>query len=205
MNAVVGRIGPNAITRVAEVLPALCGPQRAEQVFAQAGLLSHWRHPPEAMVDETEVARLHAALRATLGEAAARRVAREAGKRTGDYLLAHRIPKPVQALLKRLPAPLAARVLLSAITRHAWTFAGSGRFEAKAGRPVRLSIRGNPMCKDLQSEAPACDFYAATFERLFRVLVHPAACVTETACEACGADACQFEIDWRTLESKKSP
>ncbi|WP_235823343.1 4-vinyl reductase [Azohydromonas sediminis] len=43
---------------------------------------------------------------------------------------------------------------------------------------------------------PACDFYAATFERLFRALVHPRASVAETACEACGDDACRFEVRW---------
>ncbi len=40
--------------------------------------------------------------------------------------------------------------------------------------------------------APLCDYYAATFERLFRALVHPRAVVVETACEACGADACRW-------------
>ena len=194
--AVPGRIGPNAITRVAEALQALAGNERAEMVFARAGLLPHWRKPPEQMVDETEVARLHAALRATMGEAQARRVAREAGTRTGNYLLAHRIPGPARRLLRALPARLAARALIAAVTRHAWTFAGSGRFTARPGNPVRLEIRGNPLIRGLVVEAPSCDFYAATFERLFRALVHPAARVRETACEACGDDACRFEVSW---------
>lgn len=194
--AAAGRIGPNAITRVAEVLPALAGAGAAERVFARAGLLEHLQRPPQGMVDETEVARLHATLHATLGDATARAVARAAGTATGDYLLAHRIPHAVQWVLKRLPAALAARVLLSAISRHAWTFAGSGRFAATPGRPVRLEIRANPMCRGLTAQAPACDFYAATFERLFRVLVHPAARAVETACEACGDDACRFELRW---------
>jgi len=43
---------------------------------------------------------------------------------------------------------------------------------------------------------PGCDFYAATFERLFRVLVHADARVVETACEACGAAECRFEVRW---------
>jgi divinyl protochlorophyllide a 8-vinyl-reductase len=191
-----GRIGPNAITRVAEVLPGLAGAGAAERVFARAGLLPHLQRPPQTMVDETEVARLHATLRDQLGDAQARAVARAAGTSTGDYLLAHRIPRPVQWLLKRLPAALAARVLLSAITRHAWTFAGSGSFAATPGRPLRVSIRGNPMCRGLAADTPACEYYAATFERLFRVLVHPATEVVETACEACGDDACRFEIRW---------
>lgn len=196
MSAQAARIGPNAITRLAEVLPGIAGAERAEQVFARAGLMAHWHEPPEAMVDEAEVARLHATMRQLLGDGPARTAARAAGARTADYLLAHRIPRAVQALLKRLPAAAAARLLLRAIGGHAWTFAGSGVFSAQAGRPVRFSITDNPLCRGVVSEMPACDYYAATFERLFRVLVHPSAQVVETACEACGADACRFEIRW---------
>jgi divinyl protochlorophyllide a 8-vinyl-reductase len=145
------------------------------------------------------VRRLHGVLRETLGDAEARAVARAAGTRTADYLLAHRIPKPVQALLKALPARLSAHLLLAAVRRHAWTFAGSGHFSARAGRPgapVVLAIRDNPLCRDLQTETPACDFYAATFERLFQVLVARRARVVEVACEACGDDECRFEVQW---------
>lgn len=196
MHAHAARIGPNAITRLAEVLPGIAGAERAEQVFASAGLLGHWRTPPEAMVDEAEIARLHASMRALLGDAPARAAARAAGTRTADYLLAHRIPRAAQALLKRLPAGASARLLLRAIGGHAWTFAGSGVFAARAGWPVRLSITGNPLCRGQASAEPACDYYAATFERLFRVLVHGRARVLEVACEACGDDACRFEILW---------
>jgi len=191
-----GRIGPNAIIRVAEVLPALLGTAGTQALFEAAGLAAYLRTPPQDMVDETEVARLHVVLRQRLGGAVAGQVAWQAGQRTADYLLAHRIPKPVQALLKILPAPLAARVLLSAITRNAWTFAGSGEFSARAGRPCVLTIRDNPLCRGVATDAPACDFYSATFERLFQVLVHPQARAVETACEARGDPFCRFELRW---------
>jgi divinyl protochlorophyllide a 8-vinyl-reductase len=190
------RIGPNAITRVAEALQALHGDAEARAMFASCGLAHHLDHPPETMVDEADVAVLAAALRRALPDGEARRVAAQAGRATGDYLLACRIPRAAQAVLRALPAALAAPLLLSAIRRHAWTFAGSGRFVARTGRPVRLTIAGNPMCRGIVAAAPACDYYAATFERLFRVLVHPRATVVETDCIACGADACRFVIDW---------
>jgi len=191
-----GRIGPNAITRVAEALPAHVGAATTQALFGRAGLLHHLQRPPEAMVDEGEVRRLHGVLRDVLGADASAAVARDAGKRTADYLLARRIPRPVQALMRALPASLAARLLLAAIRRHAWTFAGSGRFEARAGSPVTLMIRDNPLCLGLVATAPACDFYASTFERLFAVLVHSRSRVREVACEACGDAACKFEIRW---------
>jgi divinyl protochlorophyllide a 8-vinyl-reductase len=195
-----GRIGPNAITRVAEILPGFVGGNATWALFERAGLAGYLSAPPERMVDETEVTRLHQELRRTLGGEMAAQVAQGAGRRTADYLLGHRIPKPVQALLKRLPAPLAAQLLLSAIRRHAWTFAGSGEFSAHAGWSGRagavLTLRHNPMCRGLSSDTPACDFYAATFEHLFRVLVHPSAKVSEVACEACGDAECRFELHW---------
>jgi divinyl protochlorophyllide a 8-vinyl-reductase len=191
-----GRIGPNAIIRVAEALRRDGGDAQAARVFSLAALEPYLRDPPERMVDEAEVTRLHATLRAALGDDRARAISRDAGHATGDYLLAHRIPRPVQAVLKVMPAALAARILLQAITRHAWTFAGTGVFSATPGRPVRFQIRGNPICRGAVASEPVCDYYAATFERLFRVLVHPRATAVETACEAAGADACRFEIRW---------
>jgi divinyl protochlorophyllide a 8-vinyl-reductase len=191
-----GLIGPNAITRVAEVLPTRIGSRATWDLFDRAGLVGHLRQPPADMVDETEVRRLHGQLRSELGPEQAAEVARAAGRRTADYLLAHRIPKLAQRLMRALPARLAARVLLHAIARNAWTFVGSGGFEAVSpgGRRWLLRIRDNPLCRDLHTEGPACDYYAATFERLFVVLVHRGSSVRETACEAAGDDRCEFEL-----------
>jgi divinyl protochlorophyllide a 8-vinyl-reductase len=194
-----GRIGPNAIIRVADALPAFIGSAATFALFERSGLAGYLREPPGQMVDETEVRQLHGELRRSLGPEVAAEVARSAGRRTADYLLAHRIPKPVQTLLKVLPARLAAHLLLSAVRRHAWTFAGSGHFSARTGRPgapVVLAIRDNPLCRGVTSEMPACDFYAATFERLFQVLVARRARVVEVACEACGDAECRFEVHW---------
>jgi divinyl protochlorophyllide a 8-vinyl-reductase len=142
------------------------------------------------------VIRLHTELRATLDAAAARDVAREAGRRTGSYLLAHRIPRPVQWLLKCLPPAIAARALLASVARHAWTFVGSGRFEVLGYSPVRVSISSNPLARAVRADAPQCDYYAATFERLFCALVSRYSAVVETSCESAGAAACIFEVRW---------
>lgn len=190
------RIGPNAIIRVAEALDAQLGEADRADIFRAAGLGAYLQAMPDSMVDEREVIALHQRLRPTLGAARAREVAREAGLRTGDYLLANRIPRAAQILLRVLPPFLASRVLLKAISRNAWTFAGSGVFSAQPGHPVRISIEGCPLCRDVTADEPICDYYAATFERLFRVLVSRHATVTETACQAMGAPACLFEVRW---------
>ncbi len=191
------RIGPNAIVRVGEALESRIGGEGMRRLFDAAGLARYVAQPPAGMVDENEVTRLHRVLRATLGEAVAARVSFEAGIRTGDYLLAHRIPAPVQWLLRLLPAAAASRVLLTAIARHAWTFAGSGTFDSTSGaHGATLRVRGCPLCRDTRSETPLCAFYAGTFERLFDTLVRRGATVTEVACEARGEPACVFRVTW---------
>lgn len=189
----VGRIGPNAVTRLAEAL----GPERARAVFLAAGLSHRLSAPPTRMVPEGEVTALHRALRRLCSQAEVALASREAGERTARYLLDHRIPKAMQWLLRRLPADLAAQVLVGAIGRHAWTFAGSGRFRVIPGHPLRLEVAGGPIPRAGASPVPVCGYYAATFETLFRALVSPWACVSETACEATGARSCIFEVELR--------
>jgi divinyl protochlorophyllide a 8-vinyl-reductase len=191
------RIGPNAITRLTEALEGVEGKGTAAKALNRAGLAAYVAAPPECMVDEAEVIALHAAVRAAYGNERAQTLAWIAGRKTGDYLLAHRVPKPMQRVLKLLPAPIAARVLLKAIARHAWTFAGSGRFSVKSHAPLTVEIAGCPLCRGLTANEPSCAYFAATLERLFSALVHPDATVRETACAATGAPACLFVIDWR--------
>jgi divinyl protochlorophyllide a 8-vinyl-reductase len=195
--AVARGIGPNAITRVAEVLAARCGAGAAERVFGAAGLLRHLRQPPTQLVDEREVRRLHVALRSQLGLDEAAAVARQAGEATAGYLLARRIPRPLQWLLRVLPARAAAAVLLAAVGRNAWTFVGSGSLrtwrDAGCGAWT-VEIHDNPLCRSVRAERPLCDFYVATFERLFRALVHAHCRVQEVSCEARGDDACRLRI-----------
>ncbi len=189
-------IGPNAITQIADALLREVGMQATSQLFERAALAHYLTAPPMHMVDDADVQRLHLALRAELGVPQARQIGALAGRGTGDYLLAHRIPALVQHVLKRLPAALAARVLMAAIRRHAWTFTGAGSFTARAGMPWRLSIRHGPLARGTVVGEPVCDFYAGTFERLFSVLVHPQARVVEVECEAVGDAACVFELSW---------
>lgn len=191
----IGFIGPNAVIQLGEALRAMAGEQRAAGLYAAAGCAAWFTTPPDAMIDERRTAALHLALRRELPEEAAGILA-EAGRLTGDYILAHRIPKPAQWLLRHLPAGLAGPLLLDAIARHAWTFAGTGRFSARRGHPCLVEIAGNPLVAGEAAATPVCVWHAAVFRRLFRKLVHPAAEVREIACGAAGAPACRFEIDW---------
>lgn len=195
-SAEAGLIGPNAIIRVAETLRDVMGEETTRLIFASAHLEPHLASPPAGMVPEADVGALQTALFAGLEEDEARKIAFEAGLRTGDYLLANRIPKPAQAVLKILPPSLASRILLGTIKKHSWTFAGTGAFNVKNGRPVVVSIASCPLCRGRHGAHPQCDYYAGTFQRLFQVLVSRNAFVREISCEAAGGSSCAFEIAW---------
>ncbi len=191
-----GRIGPNAVIRLAEALDTIESKAVTKRLFTAAGLGDYVDALPQAMVPEDDVTLLHRRLRSDLGHGRATTVSWIAGQRTADYLLANRIPKPVQRMLKLLPRRLAAFILLRAIGAHAWTFAGTSRFTWTMGRPVTLSFEDCPLCRGDRAAAPCCSYYAATFERLFRTLINADAAVAETACIAAGDDACRFEIGY---------
>jgi divinyl protochlorophyllide a 8-vinyl-reductase len=192
----VGVIGPNAITRIAVALGTSGGEALCRRIFARAGLAHYLATPPAHMIPETEVAMLHRAAIEELGEARAAAISRRAGRLTGDYLLENRIPVLAQRLLKRLPRKLAARLLVGAIARHAWTFAGSGAFSYAFAPRLTLTLDGSPICREIRTQEPACAYFAATFERVFGEMFGPSLSVRETECEATGAPACVFEIGW---------
>lgn len=195
----VARIGPNAITRLAEALTAHGGTGLAASVFARAGLARYLDTPPQAMVDEAEVARLHAALATRMEHADAVAIARDAGRRTADYLLARRIPQPAQIVLSQLPPRLAAWILVRAVARHAWTFVGSGQFNhaLDPGNPrvMWLNIANSPLCRPGE-ETAACDYFSATFEGVFGAMLGHNVAVTEAECTARGGPACRFRLSW---------
>jgi divinyl protochlorophyllide a 8-vinyl-reductase len=144
------------------------------------------------MIPEGDAARLHNRLRLEFPSRAPD-LARAAGFATGDYILAHRIPKSAQQVLSLLPAPLAARALSTAIARHAWTFAGSGAF--RVVDPWTFEIDDNPLVRGEHGLAPLCHWHAAVFERLYATLVHRDVRCVETRCGAQpGSHVCRFEV-----------
>jgi divinyl protochlorophyllide a 8-vinyl-reductase len=190
------RIGPNAITRVAEAAEARLGRHAMAAIFAEAGLSHHLISPPERMVPESDVTLLHRGLRGMLDVASARSIGREAGARTAAYLLANRVPGAMQLLLRGLPARIAAHVLLRAVARHSWTFAGGAGFHAKPGKPSVVSLEGCALCRGETGQDMLCDYYGATLEGLFRALVHRRTLATQTRCAARGDSECRFVLDW---------
>ncbi|MDJ0738597.1 MAG: bacteriochlorophyll 4-vinyl reductase [Gammaproteobacteria bacterium] len=193
--AQIATIGPNAITRMAEALTQLADSGFCDALFAECAMQHYRAQPPQSMVDERDVIRLHAVARQRLGMAAYRPVARRAGELTGEYVQRHRIPGVVRLSIRALPRSLAMSVLTRAICRHAWTFVGSGSLHyRRSGDAMLIGIEGSPLARGTVGDAPVCDYYAASFERLFRGLVDARLRVDELECAAAGAPRCVFRV-----------
>ncbi|WP_081095411.1 bacteriochlorophyll 4-vinyl reductase [Erythrobacter donghaensis] len=161
-------IGPNAVLKAVEVMEERLGHAETQAILADAQIA----HLPSGahMIPETEALRLHRwlALHDPIGAAV---IAEEAGARTADYIIARRIPRAAGWLLRRLPASLAAPLLMAAIRKHAWTFVGGGAFTPQDA--WRFTIDRSLAGDRLPPPESLFHWYAAVFTRLYRVLVAP--------------------------------
>lgn len=194
----MARIGPNAVTRLAEAVTDRLGHETCERLFAAAGLSHHLTEPPGQMVAEVDVVALYRSL-AACHPAEAEAIGADAGRRTAIYLLGNRIPSPVQAVLRLLPPALAARLLLSAIGRHAWTFAGSGAFSTTQSGGVTVIVAGGPFAAAGPAEDALRAFYEAVFGHLFATLVSRRCRVTNGMVDG---GTCQFHLTWTARRAR---
>jgi divinyl protochlorophyllide a 8-vinyl-reductase len=182
------RVGPNAALQLIEALRDAGGAPLVLRVFEEAGRGGWVDAPPDRMIPQDAAFALFQAVRREVPDRADA-ILGDAGRRTADYLLAHRIPRLAQRALRLLPPRLAIRLLLAAIARHAWTFAGSARFQAATeGGALGVTLEGNPLA------TPGCPWHAAVFARLLQACGAPGAQVTHAECEGRGHARCRFEI-----------
>ncbi|MGB9632808.1 MAG: V4R domain-containing protein, partial [Chloroflexaceae bacterium] len=77
-------------------------------------------------------------------------------------------------------------------------FAGTGRFSYAVGRSEAiLRLADCPECRGAAAAAPLCRYYEQCFQTLLQTLIDRRVRVRETACVACGAEACTFTVTWR--------
>lgn len=161
-------IGPHAVIHAVAVMRERLSAEVCNAVLADARIVAV--PTGECMVPERDALRLHRwlALRLPVDCFA---IAEEAAQRTGDYIIANRIPAPVVWLLQHLPAALAARMLMHAIRRHAWTFVGAGKFTPHGSWAFTIDRSGAD--DPVMLPDSLFQWYAAVFERLYTRLVAP--------------------------------
>jgi divinyl protochlorophyllide a 8-vinyl-reductase len=190
-NELGARIGPNSVLQLVPVLDEHIGVAARERLLANCGLAQ--LPSDEGLMEEGPAAELHQAVRRE-HPTLAPDLTRQAGDRTGQYIIDNRIPVAALKVLRALPPWLAAPLLASVIEKHAWTFAGSGKFRVRSRHPLIFELKDNPVVRGERADAPICHWHVAVFERLFRHIVDDRLRCVETHCCASGSDSCRFEL-----------
>jgi divinyl protochlorophyllide a 8-vinyl-reductase len=188
--APAARIGPNAVIQTLRTLDELHGPDVGAEIAALAECPSRL----DEMIDEDDFVRLVDALHRRLGADRTGVVLAGAGRRTGEYVRANRIPRAVAAILPYLPNRIGMQLLLRAFERNAWTFVGSGVFRWRLDDVPQLCIDGCITCRGRRARRPLGAFYQGAFESLLRSLVDERIGVIESECVATGGRTCRFHV-----------
>ncbi|HED31549.1 MAG TPA: bacteriochlorophyll 4-vinyl reductase [Prosthecochloris aestuarii] len=162
------RIGPNSIIQTVASLESRYGKAETEAILTRSGHKHLIGNLPSEMVEEDKFHKLVTALVRELGDNVMTHILNDSGQRTAAYLLKVRIPGFFQKLLKPLPSGLAFRLLLFAISKNAWTFAGSGDFSYTTGKTPTITVKVT-----YPSIPVVGNFYLGTFTKLLRELVNP--------------------------------
>ena len=168
MNTTPSKIGPNSIIQTVAALEAAYGKTKAETMLSKIGQGYLVGNLPKEMVEEAKFHTLVGALQKEIGETATSRILQESGERTARYLLKVRIPGIFQKFVKLLPPRPAFKLLLFAISKNAWTFAGSGEFAYTMTRPPEISVKVT-----FPTQPVVGNFYLGTFTALLQELVNP--------------------------------
>ena len=190
-DGVRARIGPNSVLQLVPLLDDTFGRSERDRLLRLSGMEE--LPTDNGLMAEGPAAALHQALRAQY-PALAPAMTRQAGERTGDYIIQNRIPVAALRVLVHLPAWLSGPLLASIIEKHAWTFAGSGAFRVVKRFPLTFELRDNPVVRGEHADGPICHWHAAVFERLFTRIVDANLHCVETHCSAAGDGSCRFEI-----------
>jgi divinyl protochlorophyllide a 8-vinyl-reductase len=189
-----GRIGPNAVIQTVRALEERCGSAEAARMLA--GRPARWlAERPSAMVDERDFRDLVEAIGAAMPADEASAVLYRSGRLTGEYVLANRIPRIAQTLIRALRRGPGPAILLRAIGANAGTFGESGSYAYTAGGTPRVQIANPVLSASPELAAAVCAYNRGAFEALFRGLIDAQASIVEEHCQATGGNTCTYRIE----------
>ncbi len=162
------KIGPNSIIQTVAALEAKFGKAEAEAILKKIGQGHFIGNLPTEMIEESKFHAMVTSLQKEIGDTATAGILKESGERTARYLLRVRIPGIFQKLVKLLPGRLAFKLFLFAISKNAWTFAGSGKFSYTMSRPPEITV-----IVTYPTHPVVGNFYLGTFTALLKELVNP--------------------------------
>jgi divinyl protochlorophyllide a 8-vinyl-reductase len=162
------KIGPNSIIQTVAALEAKFGKTKADTILKKIGQGHFIGNLPTEMIEESKFHAMVTSLQKEIGNTSTAEILKESGERTARYLLKVRIPAIFQKIVKLLPGRPAFKIFLFAISKNAWTFAGSGKFSYIMSRPPEITV-----IVTYPTHPVVGNFYLGTFTALLQELVNP--------------------------------
>lgn len=183
------RIGSDAVLQTLDALSEVGGVHLVQRIVDVAGLRYVVDQTLPDMVPQSVFSALVQSIEDMLPRSQVDLVAVKSGRKTGAILLEQYIPDMAQKLLRTLPKRVAGPLLLHALEKHAWTFAGSASVHHIDGPPLKLVIGSNPMANW------GCLWQCALLETVFRHVISPDARIWQMAC--CASDSTKCCVDYK--------
>lgn len=187
-------IGPNSIIQTLAALRERFGEERMRELLSGCASTRWIDEPPDATIDETAFREMVDALNRRLGMDELHDTMLRSGRRTAEYVLAHRLPPAVGWLVKFLRKGPGPMLLLQAIALNARTFGESGSYRFGTRPVLHVEVANPVLCSTPALAAAVCRYYRGAFERLFEVLIDPSTILVQERCQADGAPACVYRI-----------
>ena len=184
------KIGPNSIIQTVAALEAKYGKPEAEAILKRIGQGHYIGNLPTEMIEESKFHSIVTLLQKEIGDTNTSSILQSSGERTARYLLKVRIPRIFQKFLKLLPPRLAFRLFLFAISKNAWTFAGSGEFSYTMNQPPEITVKVT-----YPSHPVVGNFYLGTFSVLLKELVNPKTKIKANIRQGNNAIRCHYRCD----------
>ena len=184
------KIGPNSIIQTVAALEAKFGKKEADTILKKIGQGHFIGNLPTEMIEESKFHAMVTSLQKELGDKATAGILKESGERTARYLLKVRIPSIFQKLVKLLPSRPAFKIFLFAISKNAWTFAGSGEFTYSRNQPPEITVNVT-----FPSHPVVGNFYLGTFNALLQELVNPATKIKPDIRKENGSIRCHYQCE----------
>ncbi len=181
--------GSKAFGHIMQSLTEIGGEPLRHKVIAEAGLPYLKTDQNRPSFSPTAILSLFQILERVLPKALASRVVILSARKAAEDLLKEHIPGIAQKMLYTLPDHVSAPLLLDALKRIAWTFAGSGSVRVMAGPPMYLVIDKNP------AVIWGCLWQRALIETVFRNLISARARVEHLRCCKTGQSSCIYVIE----------
>ena len=193
-------------SRIGRALPASLHQAIADLLPTRLDFYEHWLRPDNLRTGAIGLAPLTAVLSFLRSEGESYGlVTARAGQYAAEWSV-DGLSRTRRALIRTLPAPLRARVVVrSAAAMIRRTYGGSRATVRRRRRVCSVEVKGSVFCQVREpTGTPLCGFYTAVIDRMLEIFGLQAT-VEVSRCRATGGEGCIVSVALRSTRDSSQP